>query len=67
MPVGLMILGLIMYRYFQQNNVNPEIFATVLFSRNFAYAKLHENKILAKWRTHSVLTDIGKSRPGQEF
>ena len=35
--------------------VNPEIFARVLFSRNFAYAKLCENKILAKWRNHSVL------------
>ena len=27
---------------------NSEIFARVLFSRNFAYAKFRENKILAK-------------------
>ena len=30
-------------------SVNSEIFARVLFSRNFAYAKFRENKILAKW------------------
>ena len=35
--------------------VNSEIFARVLFSRNFAYAKFRENKILAKWRNHSVV------------
>ena len=35
--------------------VNSEIFARVLFSRNFAYAKLGENKILAKWRDLSVI------------
>ena len=34
--------------------VNTEIFGRVLFSRNFAYAKFRENKILAKWRNHSV-------------
>ena len=32
--------------------VNSEISARVLFSRNFAYAKFHENKILAKWQNH---------------
>ena len=37
------------------DTVNPEIFARVLFSRNFAYAKFSENKILAKWRNHSVV------------
>ena len=37
-----------------QITVNSEIFARVLFSRNFAYAKFHENKILAKWSNHSV-------------
>ena len=35
--------------------VNSEIFARVLFSRNFAYAKFRENKILAKWRNLSVV------------
>ena len=38
------------------NTVNSEIFARVLFSRNFAYAaKFRENKTLAKWRNHSVI------------
>ena len=31
-----------------QSSVNSEIFARDLFSRNFAYAKFRENKILAK-------------------
>ena len=35
--------------------VNPEFFARILFSRNFAYAKFRENKILAKLRNHSVV------------
>ena len=35
--------------------VNSEIFARVLFSRNFAYAKFRENQNLAKWRDHSVV------------
>ena len=26
-----------------------------LFSRNFAYAKFRENRILAKWQNHSVI------------
>ena len=34
------------------STVNPETYARVLFSRNFAYAKFRENKILAKWRNH---------------
>ena len=33
--------------------VNSEIFARTLFSRNFAYAKFHENKPLAKWLNYS--------------
>ena len=39
-----------------ESSVKSEIFARVLFSRNFAYAyaKLRENKILAKWRNHAV-------------
>ena len=36
------------------NTVNSGIFTRVLFSRNFAYAKFRENKIVAKWRNHSV-------------
>ena len=38
-----------------ENTVNSEIFARVLFSGNFAYAKFHEYKILAKWQNHSVV------------
>ena len=37
-----------------QNTVNSNIFVRVLFLRNLAYAKFRENKILAKWRNHSV-------------
>ena len=46
--------------------VNSEIFASVLFSRNFAYAKFRENKALLKWRNHSF-TGVGKSCPSREF
>ena len=35
--------------------VNSDIYARVLFLRNFAHAKFHENNILAQWRTHSVV------------
>ena len=35
--------------------VNSEIFAKVLFSRNFAYAKFREYKVLAKCRNQSVI------------
>ena len=35
--------------------VNSEIFAGVLFLQNFTYVKFRENKILAKWRNHSVV------------
>ena len=37
------------------DTVSLEIFARVLFSRNFAYAKFHENKIQAKWQNYSVV------------
>ena len=37
------------------NTVNSEIFARVLFTRNFAYAKFRENKILAKCPNPSVV------------
>ena len=51
----------------QENTVNSKIFARVLFSRNFAYAKFCENKILAKWRNHSLsFTDLSKSCPSRE-
>ena len=30
-------------------------FREVLFSRNFSHAKFRENKIIAKWRNHSVV------------
>ena len=35
--------------------VNSEIFARVLFSQNFTYAKFRENKILVKWKKYSVI------------
>ena len=35
--------------------VNSEIFARVLFSRNFAYAKFRENENLTKCRNQSVV------------
>ena len=48
--------------------VNSEIFARVIFSRNFAYAKFRENIIVAKWRNHSMsFTDIGKSCLSREL
>ena len=37
------------------HTVNSEIFATVLISRNFAYAKFRGIKTLAKWQNHSVV------------
>ena len=40
-------------RYFY--TVNSEIFARVLFSRNFTDAEFHENKSLRKWRNLSVM------------
>ena len=36
------------------STVNSENFARVLFSRNFVYTKIRENKILAKLPNHSV-------------
>ena len=38
--------------------VNSKIFASALFSRNFAYAKFRENKTLAKWQITLSFTDI---------
>ena len=37
------------------STVISEIFVRVLFARNFAYAKFHENKTLAIWLDHSVI------------
>ena len=47
------ILDYISVRKTRSINVNSEIFARILFSRNFAYFR--ENKILEKWRNHSVV------------
>ena len=46
-PLAVYIFSNIMYCKFRN-------FCEVIFSRNFAYAKFHENKILAKWLNHSV-------------
>ena len=42
------------------------MFARVLFSQNFAYAKLCENKIFAKRRITLSTTDIGELYPSRE-
>ena len=47
--------------------VNSEIFASVLFSRNFAYAKFHENKALVNGTITLSFTDKGKSCLSGEF
>ena len=36
------------------NTESSEVFARVLFLRNFAYAKFRENKILAKWQNSVI-------------
>ena len=41
--------------YSRQCTVNLEILARTLFLKKFAYAKLCENKTLAKWQYHSVV------------
>ena len=48
----ILIVAMMAYILF---TVNSEIFARVLFSRNFGYTKFHENKILAKCRNHCRL------------
>ena len=35
--------------------VNSEVFARVLFSRNFTDAKFRENKYFTKWQKQSVV------------
>ena len=47
--------------------INSEIFARVLFSRNFAYAKFRENKPSRIGEITLSFTDIGKSRPCRAF
>ena len=39
----------------KRDTVNWEMFARVLYSQNFTYAKFCENKILAKWRNYSIV------------
>ena len=71
----ILLFQTFMWAYYYQNEglfyiwnktVNLEIFARVLFSRNYAYAKFHENKTLtyakflenktlAKWQNQSVV------------
>ena len=47
--------------------VNSEIFARVLFSRNFAYAKFVKIKPSRIGETTLSFTDLCKSRPCREF
>ena len=47
--------------------VNAEIFARVLFSRNFAHAKFREIKFSRNGEIIMLFTDIGKSYPSREF
>ena len=49
------------------DTVNLEIFARVLFSRNFAYAKFRETKSLQKGEITLLTTDIGESYPSCEI
>ena len=53
--------------YFSKITVNPDIFARVLFSQNFASAKFCGNKTLAKWQISLPFTDVGKSCKLQIF
>ena len=49
------------------DTVNSEIFAKVLFSRNFTDAKFRENKTSRKGQITLSLTGVGKSCPSREF
>ena len=42
-------------KQYHRHTVNSEIFARILFSQNFAYARFCENKTIAKWRDHSAI------------
>ena len=55
-PKGILIL-----------TVNSDIFARGLFSRNFADAKIRENKTLAKWRNgkmvnHAIVANFKRGK-----
>ena len=43
------------FKCLHEDTVDSKIFARVLFSGNFAYAKFRENKTLGKWQNHSVV------------
>ena len=47
--------------------VNSEVFARVLFSRNFADAEFHENKTLAQRQSSLSFTDVGISCQSRKF
>ena len=47
--------------------VNSEIFARVLFSRNFAYAKFRENKVSRNAEITLSFTNIRRSWPLRDF
>ena len=47
--------------------VNLEIFARVLFSRNFSDAKFRDNKTSQTTKITLSFTDVGKSCPSREF
>ena len=49
------------------STVNADIFARILFSRNFAYAKFRENKILENGETTLSFTDIVLSCTSRDF
>ena len=51
----------------KKTTVNSEIFARVLFSRNFAYAKFRENKTSRNAEITLSFADICKSCPSREF
>ena len=49
------------------STVNSEIFARILFSRNFAYAEFRENKPSQNSENSLSLSNEGKSYQGREF
>ena len=52
----------------QPITVNSEIFARILFSRNFAYAKLRENKNSSRIGYFTLyFIDIRESHPCRDF
>ena len=49
-----------------ENTVNSQIFARVLFSRNFAYAKFRKKKSSRNGEITLSFTDIGKPCPSRD-